>query len=198
MFFKKKEVEPEIIPLSEKEIKTLKAKLSEKEIVNLSVKDLEMKDIIPQSFPHGIVNIIDDRHVLYLSENVDTDKFKTFRKSKGGRYNEDVLNYSRQKEHGQYLLIEGKGERKIVRLIEDADILLYQTLKLINGIIKDKPYMTLRTLDPSEKLTSSKRYIKEKTSETLIESDAVFAPQPSPTIEEDHEVNSTSVSLFNE
>lgn len=198
MFFKKKEVEPEIIPLTETEIKILKLKLTEKEDSNLSVKDLSMEQIIPQSFKQGVINLIDGKHTLFLAENIDGDKFKTFRKSKAGRFNEDVLNFSRDKDHGKYLLIENKEKREIVRLIEDDEILLYQTLKLINGIIKDKPYMSIRELGPSDKLTNSKRYIKEKNDEIPITSESEFIPPPSPTLEDDHEVHATSVSLFNE
>lgn len=198
MFFKKKEVEPEIIPLTETEIKTLKLKLAEKEDSNLSVKDLNLGEILPQSFKQGVINLIDGKHTLFLNENIDSDKFKTFRKSKAGRFNEDVLNFTRNKDHGKYLLLENKERREIVRLIEDEEILLYQTLKLINGIIKDKPYMTLRKLEPSEKLTNSKRYIKEKNDVAPPTSESEFIPPPSPALEDDHEVHATSVSLFNE
>lgn len=198
MFFKKKEIEPEIIPLTDVEIKTLKTKLNEKEVSNLSIKDLNIEDIIPQSFRQGIINVLDGNHVLFLNETIDGEKFKTFRKSKAGRFNEDVLNFTRNKSHGKYLLIENKSKKEIVRLIDDEEILLYQTLKLINGIIKDKPYMTLRKLEASDKLTNSKRYIKEKNDDLHILSDSELIPSLSPELEEDHESHVTSVSLFNE
>jgi len=201
MFQKKKEVIPEPEPLTEKEIRILKDNLTGKAeaLENLNVKDLNMSEIIPQSFNGTIVTILDGKHTLILPDGMDMGKFKTFRKSKGGFFSQDVLSFNRGKEHGKYVLIEGSGERKIVRLIEDEEILLFQTLHLIKGIIKDKPYMTVRNLAPNEKLTSAVRYIEKENSEHEIGvEEMAIAPQVKVEADDDHDVTTTSVSLFDE
>lgn len=192
MFYRKKQ--EEIIPLTDNEIKKLKDGLVENE--NLSVTDLDIKDLVPQSFDQGVVNIIKDSHMLFLHDNIDMDKFRTFKKSKGGRFNQDVLDYTRNKDHGKYLLIKTNNKKTIVRLIEDEDILLYKTLKLIDGIIKDKPYMLFKTLDESDTLISSMRYIKEINEDVLIDSESI--PLPSTELEDVNESRPTSISLFDE
>ena len=199
MFFKKKEVEPEIIPLSEKEIKDIKEALSKKEVnYNVTIKDLNIGELCPQAFNHGVINIVDGKHALFLRDSVNSDQYITFKKSKGGRFNKDVLNYLRDKPTGKYLLIEGKDDKKIVRLIDDEDILLYQTLKLINGIAKDKPYMLLKKLELNDPLFSTSRYIKEKTDD-VIEDENVMSISPQVSVEEEESAHTTSsVSLFDE
>lgn len=199
MFQKKKVEEIELAPLTEKEIKTLKDKLTDKEeFDNLNIKDLDIKDLIPQSINAVIVNKLNDKHCLILPDNMDGGKFKTWRKSRGGMFNKDVLNYLRRNEHGKYILIEGNGERKIVRLIEDDELLLFQTLRLIKGIVKDKPYMLLRNLNPGEKLTCDGRYI-EKDSEHKEEIGSMnIVPQVKVEDDDDHDPITSSVSLFDE
>ena len=187
-----------MIPLTEKDIQNLKDKLSEKyDLSNLTIKDLNVGELIPQSFNGTIISELNGRHCLNLPDGMDQPKFKTFFKSPGGMFARDSLAYMRGKEHGKYLLIEGKGERKIVRLIEDEELLLFQTLKLIKGIVKDKPFMLLRNLLPEEKLSNSERYIKENSEHE--EPEEVMAVQPQTAKpEDDHETNATSVSLFDE
>jgi len=185
--------------LTEKDIQTIKEKLTEKEkLDNLDIKDLDMKDLVPQSFNGTVVFVLDDKHVIFLPVGMDGPKFKTFRKSNGGVFNRDVLAWKRGKEHGKYLLIEGHGERKIVRLIEDEELLLFKTLKLIKGIVKDKPYMLVRNLEFGGKLTSDGRYIEKENSEHDDDvPEMVVTPQVK-VVEEDHDVATTSVSLFDE
>jgi hypothetical protein len=186
--------------LTEKEIKSLKKKLTDKEtdVDAINVKDLKLSEIIPQSYNGTIITIMDGYHTLYLPDGMEKGKFKTFRKSVGGIFSEDVLNYSRGKEHGNYVLIEKKGERKIVRLIEDEELTTFKHLRLIKGILKDKPYMVLRSLGENDKLTSNERYIKENSENLETEEVMVVNPQVIATDDDDHETNGTSVSLFDE
>jgi len=172
MFQKKKEMVPEPEPLTESDIKNLKDKLTakENESEELKIKDLKIKDLIPQSFKEITVTFINDQHCVMMADSMNQDKYKTFKKSNGGMFSRDTLAYSRGKESGKYLLIEGDGERKIVRIIEDEELLLFQIRKLIHGIIKDKPYMLLRKLQEGQALTSSDEYIKKNSEhEEVIE-----------------------------
>jgi len=184
--------------LTEKDIQKLKAKLAEKEVQELKIKDLKMKDIIPQAFNEIIIYQDGNEHAVYMTETMNGDKFKTFRRSKGGVFLRDSLAYSREKEHGNYLLIEGNGERKIVRLIEDEELLLFQTLKLIHGIVKDKPYMLLKKLQPGEKLSSADRYIKKNSEHEVVQEEVMATVPLALPVEDDPETLSSSVSLFDE
>lgn len=198
MFFKKKVEEPEIIPLTNEEISGIKEKLVQSESAILSVTDLTIDEICPQPFTHGVINILDGIHTLFIYPTVNSDQYKTFRKSRGGRFNADVLDFTRGKETGRYVLIKNKTTKKIVRLIDDKDILLYKTLKLINGIIKDKPYMLVREMKLHESLVSTKKYIKENKEEYFEDDIDSMSIQPVivKSEDDDHEHNATSVSLF--
>lgn len=188
-----------VTPFTEKEIKALKEKLTTKEdLSDLKVKDLKMADIIPQSLNGVIITKLDGYHTLMLPDFMDQGKFKTWLKSSAGMFSKDALNYLRGKEHGKYVLIEGNGERKIVRLIEDDELHLFKSLRLVKGIVKDKPFMTVRDLDENDKLTSNKRYIKENSEIVELEETMAVNPQPLPGVEDDHESLGSSVSLFDE
>lgn len=198
--FQKKKKEEEQVQLTEKEIQDLKKKLNSKEtdIDAINVTDLKMSDIIPQSYNDVIVNIIDGYHTLYLPEGMEKGKFRTWRRSAGGMYSKDVLAFSRGKEHGKYVLIEKKGERKIVRLIEDEELSLFKHLKLVKGIVKDKPYMIFKNLQENEKLTSTVRYIKENSEHKEGEEVINIVTQINENDDDDYDTNTSSVSLFDE
>jgi len=201
MFQKKKEEIPEPIPLTIKDIQNIKDKLTEKdknEDFELKIKDLKMSDILPQSLGEVVILVNGKEHCLVLSDGMNGDKYRTFRKSRGGIFSRDSLAYHRGKKYGKYLLIEGGNERKIVRLIEDDELLLFQTLKLIHGIVKDKPFMLLKKLEENQNLTSTREYIK-KNSEYEEEIDDMININPtSVEIEDDHESIVSSISLFDE
>jgi hypothetical protein len=203
MFQKKKEVLPEPEPLTEKDIQQIKEKLTKKDIhkneeVEVKVKDLKMIDLLPQDFGEVAISILDKQHTITFSDTMNGDKYRTFRKSKGGMFSRDALAYTRGKDNSKYLLIEGNGERKVVRIIEDGELLLFQTLKLIHGIIKDRPYMLLKELGKGEKIPGGHGYIK-KNSETEEEIEDVMNVNPTKIdIEDDHNSVGSSVSLFDE
>jgi hypothetical protein len=184
--------------MSEKEIQKLKDKLFEKEVNldDLKIKDLTIEEMFPQTYNGVIISKLDGYHTLHLPYGMDSGKFKTFQKSGGGVFSNDSLNYTRGKEHGNYVLIEGKGERKIVRLIEDEELTLFQSLRLIKGIIKDKPYMLLRNLTPDEKINNIVRYIEKENSEHEEVEEVMAIPTQVIVEDDDHETNATSVSLF--
>ena len=189
---------PEPEPLTEKDIKKIKAKLAENEESELKIKDLKMGQIIPQAFENAVITMYDNRHQIVLGDTMNGDKFKTFRKSKGGMFTKDSLLYSRGHDHGKYLLIEGNGERKIVRLIEDEELLLFQTLRLIHGIVKDKPYMLLKKLEKGEKLSSSEIYIKKNSEQEDVAEEVINIGPVAIPAEDDHDSITSSVSLFDE
>ena len=201
MFQKKKEEIEEPIPLTIDDIQKIKDKLSEKdknEDIEIKIKDLKIKDLLPQSFGEVVITLIKNKHVIIFSDTINGDKYRTIRKSKGGIFSKDSLAYNRKKYHGKYLLIEGNGERKIVRLIEDEELLLFQTLKLIHGIIKDKPYMLLKRLEENENLISNREYIKKNSETEEIIEEVMNINPTSIDIEDDHEFIVSSVSLFDE
>jgi hypothetical protein len=200
MFQKKKETLPEPEPLTESDIKKLKEKLAqkEKEEEELKIKNLKIEDLLPQNFGEVTISLHNNKHCVIMKETMNQDKFKTFKKSKGGMFLRDSLAYSRGKDCGKYLLIEGNNERKIVRLIEDEELLLFQIRKLIHGIIKDKPYMLLKKLESRQKLTSETEYIKQNSEHEEIVEEVMNVNVTSVKIDDDHISTGSSVSLFDD
>ena len=72
--------------------------------------------------------------------------------------------------------MEGEGERTILRLIEDDEFPAFEIKKLVDGKVKDKAYMILRTLKENEPLISSSRYIEEIIEEEIEQSETQDMP----------------------
>lgn len=131
------------------------------EELNYNIKDLKIEEIYPNSIDNVIVNIINGESITLLPSNMSSDNFRKWVKGRGGIFKKDITKFSKGKPTGRYILIEGKEERKIVRLIEDDEIKLFESQGLIDGKIKDKPYMLIRSLKPEQNLTSLDRYIND-------------------------------------
>jgi len=164
---------------------------------NLKIKDLSINQIIPNTINDIAITIESNCHTLYLPDNFNGDRFRTFKRSRGGMFSKDVLNFSRGFKHGKYLLILNDTEKMIVRLIEDEELLMFQNLKLIDGILKDKSYMLLKTLQRGDKLTSTKRYIVKINSDDDAEVEVMNVNLPVPSkVEDDQDYTTRSISLF--
>ena len=162
-----------------------------------SVVDLTIENIIPNIIDNNIVTIYEGRHTIFLGHNVTGQMLKIWYKSKGGIFSKDVLNYTLGKECGKYMLLRKSNEDQIIRLISDEEEFQFRTLKLVDGQLKDAPYMILRTLNRGEELTNTKReYITEN--EIAHEEDDVVPASNTTTQDEDFEHHLGSISLFPE
>lgn len=129
---------------------------------NFNVKDLKMKQIIPNMIDDYLVTIIDDHHTILMPPHITGMQFKLWSQGRGGIFSKDVLKHALNKNTPKYVLLKGNGIHCIARIIEEDEKPLFEGFKLIDGQIKDKPYMILRNLKNGEKLTSTIKYIEEK------------------------------------
>jgi hypothetical protein len=172
-------------------------KNEENEDINYSVRDLTIKEIIPNVIDNFLVSILENHHTLVIPSNVVGIQFKAWFNGRGGIFSKDVLNYSRDKKSSKYVLIQGNGLYCIARLISEEEKSLFETLKLIDGQIKDVSYMILRNLREDEQLTNTYKFIKEKDIYTEIDS-TISIPITKPSPDEDQDYHSSSISLFND
>ena len=121
------------------------------------VKDIkDLTTLVPNVFENVIIYIRDGKHVLDLPTNMIGDMFRKWKKTRGGIFSRDLLRFLRGKDNaGKYVLIEKDGYRTVARLIEEEEeLLMFKSLKLVDGNLKDVPYMILRTVPMGEKLTN--------------------------------------------
>ena len=160
--------------------------------VKITIKDIEIGELIPNVYEDVIINIKNGTHVLDIPSEMGGIAFTNWTKTRGGMFNKDVLRWKRGKKHAKYVLIEGDGLVSVVRLIDEEDKLLFETLKLIDGKLKDKPYMLLKTVAAGQRLTSTERYIKQNTS--FMEENDASDPQAENSIPKSSEPH--SITLF--
>lgn len=147
--------------------KKIKNKINKEEILknikesDLKVRDLEIKDIMPNVIQDVIIIINNGTQELHTPSNMIGEKFKKWLKDRGGIFSKDVNRYNKGKKHGKYALLQSKDTKTIIRLIEDDELMAFDFLKLIHGKIKDKPFMILKTVDNDKKLTCFERYIEK-------------------------------------
>lgn len=127
----------------------------------LKVKDVELKEILPNVIDDVIITMNDGTQNLHIPDNMVGEKFKKWLRGRGGILSKDATRLSKGKEYGKYVLLKDTETTTIVRLIEDNELESFSFLKLIHGKIKDKPFMILKTIKNSESLTRFDRYIEE-------------------------------------
>jgi hypothetical protein len=127
---------------------------------NLSVLDLKITDIVPNNINNVILTVASNKCILHLPKTMLGNDYKRWKNSNGGVFYKDLRNFCSNKPCGKYVLLENNNQKLIVRLIENQEIDAFKNLNLINGKIKDKPYMTLKQVRAGEALTKTDRYIE--------------------------------------
>jgi len=165
-----------------------------KQIDNLedyNVRDLLIEELIPSAFENCIVTIFEGHHTLDMPTSMTGMVFSDWMKTKAGIFSKDVQKFTYNKPHGKYVLYEGHNKKIIARLIDEEELLIFESLKLVHGHLKDVPYMILKELKDDEVFTNVNRYITTN-NEDKVHDDAI--------IMHDESTNETvtSISLFTE
>ena len=171
-------------------------KIEPVEEVRETVTDVKIQKLIPNVIDNFLVTIFEDHHTILLPLNTTGTQFRAWNKGRGGVFSKDVLNFSLNKSHGKYVLIKSKSLKCIARVITEEEELQFKTMKLVDGQIKDRPYMILKKIENGEKLSSTQRYINEK---DIEHEENAYIPTSRKTAQDDdvdHHVG--SISLFTE
>jgi hypothetical protein len=161
-----------------------------------SVKDVKLEHLIPNVIDDYIVTVFEGHQTIVLPLNITGTQFRSWYKGKGGVFAKDVLNFTFKQPHGKYILIKSKGLNCVARVITEEEELQFRTMKLVDGQIKDRPYMILKKLEEGEKLSSTQRYINEKDVEHEENPFIPASRESSQDDDVDHHVG--SISLFTE
>ena len=161
---------------------------------DFNVKDLSIEELIPNVFDNCIITVFEGHHTLDMPMTMTGMAFTNWMKTKAGIFSKDVFRYTHNKLQGKYVLYEGHDKKFIARLINEDELLIFESLKLIDGYFKDVPYMILKNLKNDESLTNAKRYIEVIPDD--VQDHVVMVPDP--LRDDDETATYNSVSLFNE
>lgn len=125
---------------------------------NLIIKDLNLKQIIPNLIEGVIVTLVDEKLQLHMPSDMLEEKYQIWKKGRGGVFVKDIKN---KEKNFHYVILSGEGIRIIARLIEEDEIERFNDLKLIDGKINNKPYMKLKIVREGEKMIKTSRYIEK-------------------------------------
>jgi hypothetical protein len=169
--------------------------MGQEKILNYTIRDLKIEELCPNSINGVIVSIVNNKSEIDLPPNMTSEFFRKWIRGTGGMFSRDVSKHAKGKKSAKYILMEGEGERSILRLIDDEELELFESLKLIDGKVKDKPYMLLKNLAENQSLTTYDRYIEE-TPESVLPEEETELPNTMPPISEVSEGRPTA--LFND
>jgi len=166
---------------------------------NESVQDISLLELIPNCIHNVTVSMYEGYHTLFLPTNYDVLAFKVWRNGPGGIFSRDVLNFSRKKEYGNYVLVKTDTQNFIARLIEEEEYEKFKMLKLVDGKIKDQHFMILRHVN-DDKLTSYSNFVPTSAIVNDDELEDLYIPVLKNGAGEDEEFEylGNSVSLFND
>lgn len=160
---------------------------------NLFIKDVNIEKLIPNVIDNIIIYISDDKCILNLDSGFTGEKLKKWKKGRGGVFTKDVNKYLKEELTTKYVILEDAKYKIIARLINEDELEKFNHLHIIDGKIKDKAYMKVRTVYNGEKLQKSDRYIEQ----IDMNSDPKIIII-NPNISSDSEENHKSISLFND
>jgi len=165
---------------------------------NLSIKDVKIDELVPNEVDGIIIGLVDNELQLHLDKDCTGAAYVKWKNGRGGIFYKDLKNWFHNKNHGQYVLLSGEDDKiTIARLIEEEEVTVFDTLKLIDGKIKDKPYMRFRTIKLGEKLVKSDRYIEESKEEMISEHNLIL-PNHIASGEASTDSSGSNVSLFDD
>jgi hypothetical protein len=165
---------------------------------NCSIIDIDVKDLTPHVIDGYLVSISDGHHTIGLPTNATGVQFRSWYRGRGGIFSKDVLAKIFNREYGKYVILKSNELKCIARLIDDEEELSFKTMKLVDGYIKDRPYMILKHLDNDDSIRSTYRYILEKDIEIDDEIHIPVPPQISHDEDEIEQSHHGSISLFTE
>jgi hypothetical protein len=168
----------------------------EPEEINVNITDINIKRLIPNMIDDFIVTVYEDHHTIFMPMNSTGTNFKIWKKGKGGVFSKDVLNFSLDKSHGNYVMIKGAGINCIARLIDEDEEIFFKTNKLIDGQIKDKSFMIFKDLNIDNRINTTNEYINERDVEP---DENLYIPnviKKTTNDEDDFEHHKGSISLF--
>ena len=161
------------------------------------VKDLNLEDLVPTVIDGVTIKIVDGKREISLPDNMDGDKYRTWKKRKGGAFYKDVFELTRGREHGKYVKVTGEDLEYVIRLIEEEEIEDFQARRLVHGKIKDKSFMILHNnSDTDENQEDQDGYIDENNQEDIA-NEHLMIVKPTNIAPDDEETGSAkSISLF--
>jgi hypothetical protein len=160
---------------------------------------MKMEELLPSNIDGVFVSISDSgKRQTLLPINMTGESYNKWKKGRGGIFHHDVFLWTNKKEHGKYLFMESGEEQIIIRLIDDNELDDFGSRKLIQGKIKDKPYMIFKNLCKVEELKGSNGYIDEIEPEELFEEEDMEQIILNIPLEEDEDHSSKSMSLFDD
>lgn len=167
----------------------------EMDLSDVKIKDLDLECLIPNNIDNVIINIKDSTCELILPHNMNNFEFQKWKNTKGGIFYKDVKSFCSNKPYGKYVSIQETDHIKIARLISNEESPLFNTLKLIDGKIKDSEYMLLKVIKIGESLRNTNRYIEKNIDDFY--NIKIIIPDIS-SVQEDsvNQINSESISLF--
>jgi hypothetical protein len=125
------------------------------------ISTMELVELIPGIYGTVTFRTDSDLYVLHIPENMDGSRFKFWRKTAAGLFLRSLKQLRKGNPSGEWLLIESKSYKSVVRLIESEELDEYKALRLVHGKIKDKYYMHLKTVRSSENINWDIGYIEQ-------------------------------------
>jgi hypothetical protein len=181
---------------TKKKVKMAKSKKETEAKVEpkMTIKELSLEDILPNSIDGVDIYNDEGKAGIYLQPLFDKDKLKRWLKGRGGIILKDLKANLKDGREQKYALVTRDLERFIVRFIARGEHGHFNSLKLINGKIKDASYMIIKNLGEDEKIKSyGTRYIEES---NIIETDKIIVTNKAADDSEDFDAVTRSVSLF--
>lgn len=130
------------------------------------ITSIDPMDLTPGLYRGVVIKMLENEHILDIPEYMDAVKFRFWKKSPAGILSRDLIRKSRNKEVGEWFLVESENFNTIIRTIKDEELAEFDALKIVHGKLKDSYYMHLKTVPGTKNVNWYSGYINQtKTTE---------------------------------
>lgn len=125
------------------------------------VRDLNIQDLVPTQIDGVTIEVVDNKRQIHLPISMNGERFLTWKKRRGGVFYKDLFFFLIGKDHGKYIEASGENILLVLRIIDDEELSLFQTKRLVYGKIKDQYVMLLKDLLKIEGEETDYEYTEE-------------------------------------
>ena len=126
-----------------------------------SIAEIHIAELIPNVMGNVTIWEKEGEHIVSIPPDMDVMKWRKWILTNAGVFSKDFLAWMRDKRNPKYMIAKSEQYKTVVRLIDEEELLEFESRKLVNGKIKDTYYMHLKTVNNGQNIHGHERYIKE-------------------------------------
>ncbi|MEG1142238.1 MAG: hypothetical protein RSE41_07325 [Clostridia bacterium] len=135
-------------------------------IKNYTVDNICISKLLPNVIDNNGIVVTENGDkktaILLLSNDSTSMALRNWKLGRGGVFLRDAKSYCKGENNKNYRLLTSTSQKAIIRLINNEELPIFETLNLVDGVIGGKKYCLIKLLDVNGDTTSTFTSYAEK------------------------------------